>query len=441
MEPTVSIIVPVYNAEKYMKRCIDSILGQEYADFELLLVDDGSRDSSGTICDEYAEKDLRVRTIHKANSGVSASRNLAISQAKGIYLQFVDSDDWLTPDATRLLVRAAKDHDCDLVIADFYRVIGERVSHKGDIEEDGVLTREEFAACMMESPADFYYGVLWNKLYRREIVERYHLRMDADISWCEDFMFNLEYIRHAEIFYALRTPIYYYVRTKGSLSSQGMNISKTIKMKLMVFEYYDNFYKNVLDEEDYERNRLQVYRFLVESAKDGVVLPAILSGTKKLGDERSSVCAELLREDGIMTDAYRDRKLLERYLEPAALKNELSLKEIFILLYLKQSPLNGSRREIADFLNVSRSSLSLALQKLAARGLIRMEESRGTKEKNADRHIKVSFFPAADSLLADLTVAENDYHQTRFAGFSEAEMAQYLKLEEKIKKNIQKVLQ
>ena len=136
--------------------------------------------------------DARVRVIHKPNTGVSDSRNTAIRLAQGTYLQFLDSDDWMTPDAMKLLVRAALDHDCDLVISDFYRVVEDRVSQKRDIEEDGVLTREEFAEHMMENPADFYYGVLWNKLYRRDLVEKYHLSMDTDVNWCEDFLFNLD---------------------------------------------------------------------------------------------------------------------------------------------------------------------------------------------------------------------------------------------------------
>ena len=222
--PMVSIIVPVYNASKTLRRCVDSVLKQEYTDFELLLVDDGSRDDSGTICDEYAGKDPRVRVIHKANAGVSAARNDALDQARGEYLQFLDSDDWLSPDATRLLVRTAQETQCDLVIADFYRVSGERVSHKGEIDEEGVMSRETFAAYMMENPADYYYGVLWNKLFRRKIVEEYRLRMNEDLRWCEDFLFNLEYILHAETFAALRAPIYYYVKTKGSLVSQSMNL-------------------------------------------------------------------------------------------------------------------------------------------------------------------------------------------------------------------------
>ena len=143
MQPTVSIIVPVYNAEATLRRCVDSILTQQYTDFELLLVDDGSTDASGVICDEYAAQDARVHAIHQENAGVSTARNRALDQAQGVYLQFLDSDDWITADATRSLVRAAEAHQCDLVIADFYRVVGERLSRKGDIDEDAVLTREE----------------------------------------------------------------------------------------------------------------------------------------------------------------------------------------------------------------------------------------------------------------------------------------------------------
>ena len=230
--PEVSIIVPIYNAEKSIARCIDSILSQEYTDFELILCDDGSTDKSGQIIDEYREKDERIRVLHKENTGVSDTRNQGIAVAKGKYIQFLDADDWITVDATKLLVRTMKEGGCDLVISDFYRVIGDRISHKGDIDADGILTQEEFAEYMMVNPADFYYGVLWNKLYKREIIEKYHLKMDESVSWCEDFLFNLEYLLHTKRIAALQVPIYYYMKTEGSLATQGINLSKTIKMKM-----------------------------------------------------------------------------------------------------------------------------------------------------------------------------------------------------------------
>lgn len=439
MNPMVSIIVPVYNAERTIARCIDSILDQEYTDFELLIIDDGSQDASGNICDNYAALDSRVHVIHKENSGVSDSRNMALDLAKGTYLQFLDSDDWITPNATRLFVENAEKYHCDLVISDFYRVAGERVSHKGDIEDDYVLTQEEFAAHMIENPADFYYGVLWNKLFRRDIVEKYHLRMDSDISWCEDFMFNLEYIRHAETFYALQIPVYYYVKTKGSLASQGMSITKTIRMKLMVFEYYNNFYRHVLDEEDYERNKLQVYRFLVDAAGDGVVPPTILPGSKKLGKERSMVSEEALNGEGILLDDYRNRKLLDYYLEPIAIKHDLTLRDIRLLLYLNQLH-HISRRDLADLMNISISSISLSLQKLTGKGLLKVENQHLPAEENKNKEMNIHFFPAADSIFAELSAAQSNYEQARFDGFTEEELIQYAYLNDKIKQNIQKKL-
>ena len=434
MNPTVSIIVPVYNAEATISRCIESIINQEYRDFELLLIDDGSIDSSGTICDRYAAEDSRIRLIHKENTGVSETRNMALDLACGTYLQFLDSDDWITPNATRLFVEEAERYHCDMVISDFYRVVGKRVAQKGDIDDDCVLTQEEFSAHMLQNPADFYYGVLWNKLYRRDIVEKYHLRMNPQISWCEDFMFNLEYIRHAEVFYALQVPVYYYVKTKGSLASQGMSISKTIKMKLMVFEYYNNFYKHVLDEEDYEKSRLQVYRFLVDAAGDGAVPPSFFSGSKKLGEERNSVSQEVVAGEGILMDDYRDRKLLDYYLEPIAQKNNLTLGEVRLLLCLSQLRHIGTRKEIADFAGITVRSLSLLLQRLSLKNMLKCEENRTTKE------LKITFLPLASPIQNEIAAAQSNFEQAKYAGFTEDELIQYAALTEKIKNNIQKIL-
>ena len=438
MNPTVSIIVPVYNAKKTLERCADSILGQEFTDFELLLIDDGSRDGSGELCDQYAQADARVRVIHKENTGVSDTRNAGISHPRGTCLQFAHSDDWLAPDATKLLVRKAEEDGCDLVVADFYRVVGERVSHKGDIEEDRVLSREEYAACMMENPADYYYGVLWNKLYRRELVERYRIRMDTDISWCEDFLFNLEYIRRAERFGALRTPVYYYVKTKGSLVSQSMSISKVVKTKLTMFEYYNKFYKNVLDEEEYEKNRLQMYRFFVDVAGDGFLFPVGHSGTRKLGEERSLIVGEAIGEDGILMEEYRNRKLLERYLEPASFKYGMSMPELYLLLYLKDGERILSRKKLADLTNLSAGSLTVAIQKLSAKKMAASREE--PRKKGEERKLRISVLPAAEPVLADLVRAEQDFCQGKFQDFSDEELHQYRVLEEKIKRNILRVL-
>ena len=419
---------------------MESILGQDFQDFELLLIDDGSQDASGALCDAFAQRDARVRVLHKENGGVSAARNLGLSQAQGVYLQFLDSDDWITADATTMLVRTAREYQCDLVISDFYRVVGDRVSHKGDIQEDTVLSREEYAAHMMERPADFYYGVLWNKLYRREIVERHHLRMNPEISWCEDFMFNLEYIRYAERFYALQVPIYYYVKTKGSLASQYLSIPKTIRMKLMVFEYYHRFFKTVLDEEEYERSRLKVYKFLVDAAGDGAVPPAILPGSQKLGDERVRIPAQAMEGEGLLLDLFRERKLLEAYVETVALKYDLSMQEIRLLLYLSQSPWEGTRKDLAEILDISRGALTMAVQKLSSRSLVWADGGQAD-EKKGGRSWRLTCMDEARPVLADLAIARGDFEQACTAGIDPEELARYYATEEKIRNNIRRALQ
>ena len=169
--PKVSIIVPVYNAASVLKRCINSVLKQDYSDFELILADDGSTDLSASIIDEYAQSDARIKAIHKKNTGVSDTRNHALALAQGTYIQFVDADDWLVPEATGAFVRAAENSGAGMVISDFYRVVGNRSSHKGSIDVDGLISKEDYAENMIRSPADFYYGVLWNKLFRKDIIE------------------------------------------------------------------------------------------------------------------------------------------------------------------------------------------------------------------------------------------------------------------------------
>ena len=372
-----------------------------------------------------------------------------------------DSDDWITPDATRLFVRAAEEYGCDMVISDFYRVVGERLSQQAALKRRVVLTQEEFAAHMMENPARLYLWCVVSNMYRRDLVEEHSLRMDTNINWCEDFLFNLEYIRYAKVFYALHAPIYYYVKRKGSLASQGISISKTVKMKLNVFEYYNNFYKHVLEEEDYEKNRLQVYRFFIDAAGDGNVPPSILPGSKKLGDERVFVNTEILQAEGPAGDAYRKRKLLEHYLEPVALKGDLKVADVRLLLCLCEKHEWDSRRELADFAGISRTNLTSGLQRLTMKGFLKIEEVKEpkpsrkskaagevqgkaekpeTRRKDRKTKVTVTILPTAEAVMKELALAQRDYDEARFVGFTEEELIKYADLSEKIKENTKRIL-
>lgn len=130
----ISIITPIYQAEKYLEILINSIINQTYRDWELLLIDDGSTDGSAEICDRYAQKDKRIRVFHKANGGVASARNQAIEMSRGEFLAFADSDDWVEPDWLERLYTTAKEYDADIVVSDFYQEYSQNsvMRSKGD---------------------------------------------------------------------------------------------------------------------------------------------------------------------------------------------------------------------------------------------------------------------------------------------------------------------
>ncbi|WP_367924757.1 glycosyltransferase family 2 protein [uncultured Ruthenibacterium sp.] len=265
-DPLVSIIVPVYNAAPDLARCIESVRKQSYENWELLLVNDGSSDTSGPICRMYERVDRRIRVLEKENEGVSAARNDALDRAKGAFIQFLDSDDYLPENATRDLVDRALADDCDLVVAHYYRVKGDAITKHGFLRDTGVMDQLAFARQLMEEPASFYYGVLWNKLYRAELLQENHVRCHEEINWSEDFLFNLEYIRYARRFAALETPVYYYVKNRGSITNSQIDLISVVKTKATLFPYYKHLYEQL---GLYEKYKTQIYKYLIATASRG----------------------------------------------------------------------------------------------------------------------------------------------------------------------------
>lgn len=269
-QPTVSIIIPIYNAELYLSQCLSSVQEQTCWDFEVLMVDDGSRDGSGEICRSFAEQDSRFLLLQKANSGVSATRNLALERARGKYLQFLDSDDWLPPNATQSLLHGAESSGCDLCVGHFYRVAGERMAQRGHIRQERILTRLEYAEEMMKAPGNYYYGVLWNKLYRRALVDSAHLRFDPQVKWGEDFLFNLQYLEQARLISAIPIPVYYYRKREDSLVNADISLRRTVEMKKETFHAYKELYQKL---DLYEEQKGRVYSYFLSAAVDGAVGP------------------------------------------------------------------------------------------------------------------------------------------------------------------------
>lgn len=416
MNPLVSIIVPVYNGEAKLSRCVQSILTQEFSDFELIMVDDGSTDGSLAMMKSFAKSDARVQVIHKANGGVSSARNAALAVAKGDYVQFMDADDWMPSDSTKLLYQSAHNHDADLVVADFWRVVGDRVSQKGDIDEEQVMDKLTYVEHLQQNPADFYYGALWNKLYRRSLIEDNQLRLDESLSWCEDFVFNLEFILHVNRVFALRAPVYYYVKTEGSLVNTRLKFSHVVRMKLDMVEYYNEFYLQLYDEASYRKKRGELYRFLIDVAGDGGV-SAVAPGTKKLGKEvLPAVAASDMLDDNYFTELYYQDKLMARYLTTVATRFDLELRDVKILCYLIASQGTRSTKAIKDFTGYSSVVISTSIRAMQLRHFVHIGKGKlplirlGSESK-----------PVVDAIMQVL----DDFQRVSEAPLSEDERRRY----------------
>ena len=286
-QPLVSVIVPIYNAKDHIARCVESIRRQTYRNLQILLLNDGSQDVSLEVCRMFAQVDGRITLIDKENSGVSATRNLGMRAARGEYLQFVDADDTLQPYATELLVQRARDSGADMVIAHYNRVEPprehERARAPRRVEDadpgfdprtrvqtfgflmEGPMTKAEFAYGLMQEPASFYYGVMWNKLYRADIVRRHDdVICSEELNWSEDLYFNLSFIRYAERFYALATPVYNYLQNPDSICHTALNPVNVVTTRAALFKYYKELYESL---GLYEQYKPQIYKYLVSIAE------------------------------------------------------------------------------------------------------------------------------------------------------------------------------
>ena len=216
MQPKISVIVPVYKVEKYLHRCVDSILAQTFTDFELLLIDDGSPDNCGAICDEYAQKDNRVRVFHKENGGVSSARNLGLDNATGEWITFCDADDYVHPE---FLFSLYEKHDADLIVGSF-KLVGTEENWNGILQNEKYY-RDTLKQKLKDSSFPPNYHATWGKLYKTEIINANNIRFDTKIHLSEDWLFTLNYFIHTNSVQTVDKPYYYYER--GVVDSLSQN--------------------------------------------------------------------------------------------------------------------------------------------------------------------------------------------------------------------------
>lgn len=266
----ISVIIPVYNAEKYLDRCMDSVLKQTYTNLEIFLVDDGATDNSGKMCDEYAKKDNRIKVIHKKNGGLSDARNAALAEVTGEYIGFVDSDDYIADDMFETLYNLVKKYNAEISVAAYYEIRKGKIIDVQDSGQLNLYSREEAIIELLRDTKIQSYA--WNKLYKRELFENIKYPKGKHF---EDIATTILLFEKANKVVRLEKPVYYYVRRDDSIT-ENRNY-KTYKDYIdVVFNKYlylfDKYGKDVEEYNAYSFVTSMIWFYSLANAYDLVEL-------------------------------------------------------------------------------------------------------------------------------------------------------------------------
>lgn len=227
--PLVSIIMPIYNSEEHLPTTLKSILNQTYKEIEIVLVDDGSKDNSLKVCKNYEAIDKRIRVFTKENEGVSIARNIGIKEAKGKYIQFIDSDDILPENSTSSLVKAGEKHNAEIVIGGFEERIAirkDKYKIKKYTENEKVFSAQDLASYYMVLKKNKMINALWNKLFNSQIIKNNNVFFNPDLTLGEDLVFNLSCFRVSKTIITIDEIVYFYFIRNGYSLSQKYNVNR-----------------------------------------------------------------------------------------------------------------------------------------------------------------------------------------------------------------------
>jgi len=237
----ISVIIPVYNVEVYLKRCVDSVLHQENVSYEIILVDDGSTDSSGKICDDYATQYSEVRCIHTTNAGPSTAKNVGYDIATGNYVAFIDSDDEIKPNMFSLMLQSGYQNNADIVCCNYIQVDEKgNYSHTDHTGQEYVLNQDEALKAILIK--DKIYSQCWTKIYKRATLQENGVRNTEGLKTEEDFIYNIRAFACSKTVCIVDKPLYIYTHRSKSLSKDyyKKNISQYINNRILRLELVDS---------------------------------------------------------------------------------------------------------------------------------------------------------------------------------------------------------
>lgn len=273
--PSVSVIVPVYNTESFLRRCVDSLLAQTYRDFEVILVDDGSPDGCGAICDRYAQKDPRVRVIHKPNGGVSSARNAGLKIAEGKYVLFCDSDDTVHPQWCEVMVQTAEEHTDAFVTCDISRPDPQ---HSSD-ESGRALKTEPECLTYFQLYKRGLSAYAWNKIFSLEKIRNGGMLFDETVFFAEDVVFTAAYCGLCSRCLLIKEKLYHYWQNESSIMHRYYSDYFGLHLPLFMarvplmdgrelteycdiwFFHFSNLMKNVFDSRNREMSFWEKMRY------------------------------------------------------------------------------------------------------------------------------------------------------------------------------------
>lgn len=248
-QPTVSVVIPVWNGEKVIETCLNSVTCQSLRDMEIIVVDDGSTDGTERVLRRLAERDSRIRIIRQPNAGVSAARNAGIAACTGEYIRFVDADDTLPSGSMAHLVERMRETDSDLVLAAYNEIVGPARRERCLVKSEEAMGVDDMLPSLNRYANSFFYGVLWNKLFRRDIIQGKGVRFIGGLNWGEDFAFVCAYLAHARrVTYSTRT-VYDYRRNPGGMTAHQVLDSvlhpiRNCRMKYFLYQRLKELYVN-----------------------------------------------------------------------------------------------------------------------------------------------------------------------------------------------------
>lgn len=265
MKPCISIITPVYKAERYLRRCVDTLLAQTFTKFELILVNDGSPDGSGAICDEYARNDSRVKVIHKENGGVSSARQCGIEQASGEYTIHADPDDWADPTMLQELYDKATAENADIVICDYHSY--RKKKHRYISQAPKSLESNELLKQYLRQEL---HGSLWNKLIRKDLYTRYSISFPLEITRWEDLYVVCNILTHPVRIAYLPKAFYHYDQSTSHNSIVRKRDAKSLRSQMLFVKHF----QEILPQEEFGEEIYSIKASTKELAYNSKVMSA-----------------------------------------------------------------------------------------------------------------------------------------------------------------------